>query len=71
MRLTPTTARCGIYSYMIRDAQRGLIDTIPHDLLYEEAPVSDKYLGKHPRFRVAQGADVDPPPDPRDDGVAR
>ncbi len=40
MRLTPTTARCGIYSYMIRDAQRGLIDTIPHDLLYEEAPVS-------------------------------
>ena len=41
MRLTPTTARCGIYSYMIRDAQRGLIDTIPHDLLYEEAPVSE------------------------------
>lgn len=40
MRLTPTTAHCGIYSYMIRDAQRGLIDTIPHELLYEEAPVS-------------------------------
>ena len=29
IRLTPTTARVGIYSYMIRDAQRGLLDTIP------------------------------------------
>jgi len=38
-RLTPTTARCGIYTYMIRDAQRGLLDTIPPHLLYEEAPV--------------------------------
>lgn len=25
IRLTPTTARCGVYSYMIRDAQRGLL----------------------------------------------
>jgi N-acyl-L-homoserine lactone synthetase len=41
IRLTPTTARCGIYTYMIRDAQRGLLDTIPADLLYEEAPVAD------------------------------
>ena len=40
IRLTPTTAKCGIYSYMIRDAQRGLLDTIPSNLLYEEAPVS-------------------------------
>lgn len=40
-RLTPTTTRCGIYSYMIRDAQRGLLDTIPDTLLYEEAPVAD------------------------------
>ena len=40
-RLTPTTAKCGIYSYMIRDAQKGLLDTIPSNLLYEEAPVSD------------------------------
>ena len=38
-RLTPTTTKCGIYSYMIRDAQRGLLDTIPAHLLYEEAPV--------------------------------
>jgi len=40
-RLTPTTTRCGIYTYMIRDAQRGLLDTIPADLLYDEAPVDD------------------------------
>jgi len=39
-RLTPTTTKCGIYSYMIRDAQRGLLDTIPAHLLYEEAPVA-------------------------------
>lgn len=41
VRLTPTTARCGIYSYMIRDAQRGLLDSIPADLLYGEAPVEE------------------------------
>lgn len=41
VRLTPTTHKCGIYSYMIRDAQRGLLDTIPDNLLYEEAPVAE------------------------------
>lgn len=41
VRLTPTEARCGIYSYMIRDAQRGLLDSIPQDLLYGEAPVEE------------------------------
>lgn len=40
LRLTPTTARCGIYSYMIRDAQRGLLQTIPQNLLYDAAPVN-------------------------------
>lgn len=40
IRLTPTTHRCGIYTYMIRDAQLGLLDTIPANLLYEPAPVS-------------------------------
>ncbi|MDT0682276.1 acyl-homoserine-lactone synthase [Roseicyclus sp. F158] len=40
IRLTPTTARCGIYTYMIRDAQRGLLDSIPADLLDFEAPVN-------------------------------
>ena len=41
VRLTPTTARCGIYSYMIRDAQRGLLESIPDDLLFDQAPVDD------------------------------
>jgi N-acyl-L-homoserine lactone synthetase len=41
IRLTPTTARVGIYTYMIRDAQRGLLDSIPQDLLFEEAPVAE------------------------------
>ena len=40
-RLTPTTAKCGIYTYMIRDAQRGLLDTIPANLLFDEAPVAE------------------------------
>jgi N-acyl-L-homoserine lactone synthetase len=40
IRMTPTTARCGIYSYMIRDAQLGLLESIPSDLLYDEAPVA-------------------------------
>lgn len=41
VRLTPTEARCGVYSYMIRDAQRGLLESIPSDLLYQEAPVEE------------------------------
>lgn len=40
-RLTPTTTKCGIYTYMIRDAQRGLLETIPETLLYKEAPVAE------------------------------
>ncbi|WP_245667678.1 acyl-homoserine-lactone synthase [Neptunicoccus sediminis] len=42
VRLTPTTAQCGIYTYMIRDAQRGLLEDIPSDLLICEAPVSPR-----------------------------
>jgi N-acyl-L-homoserine lactone synthetase len=41
IRLTPTTHRCGIYSYMIRDAQKGLLESIPTNLLYEPAPVAE------------------------------
>ncbi len=40
VRLTPTTHRCGIYSYMIRDAQLGLLPSIPRDLLGFPAPVA-------------------------------
>lgn len=40
VRLTPSTARCGVYSYMIRDAQLGLLGgSIPRDLLDDAAPV--------------------------------
>ena len=37
-RMTRTTAQCGAYSYMIRDAHRGLLDTIPPEILSEAAP---------------------------------
>ena len=40
IRMTPTTARCGIYTYMLGDAQKGLLDNIPSDVLFFEAPVS-------------------------------
>lgn len=40
VRLLPTTARCGCYSYMLRDAQRGMIEDIPEYVLYEPAPVA-------------------------------
>lgn len=41
VRLTPTTAKNGIYSYMIRDAQYGLLDSIPENIMDEVAPVSE------------------------------
>jgi len=40
-RLTPTIARCGICSCTIREAQRGLFDAIPTNLLHAEAPVAE------------------------------
>lgn len=53
IRLTPTTARCGIYSYMIRDAQKGLLGgSIPSDLLDAEAPV-DPYVWESSRVFVS------------------
>lgn len=42
IRLTPTTARCGVYSYMLRDAQKGMLDGIPTDVLFFEAPVNTR-----------------------------
>ncbi len=53
IRLTPTTARCGIYTYMIRDAQRGLLESIPQDLLYFEAPVAP-HIWESSRVFVSQ-----------------
>lgn len=54
IRLTPTTARCGIYSYMIRDAQLKILGgDIPTDLLYGEAPV-DPQVWESSRVFVAE-----------------
>jgi len=52
VRLTPTTHRCGIYSYMIRDAQLGLLPTIPVNLLDFEAPV-DPHVWESSRVFVS------------------
>lgn len=43
-RLLPTTAKCGIYTYMLRDAQRGLLDSIPQDCLFIDAPVEARIV---------------------------
>ncbi|MCA0928436.1 acyl-homoserine-lactone synthase [Ruegeria profundi] len=39
VRLLPSTAQCGVYSYMLRDAQRGILEGMPTDILFFEAPV--------------------------------
>jgi len=52
VRIAPTTARCGNHSYMLRDAQLGLIPQLPSDALYEEAPVS-KYIWEATRLFVS------------------
>jgi len=54
IRLTPTTAKCGIYSYMLRDAQRGLLKDIPATVLHYRAPVSDK-IWEAARLFVSDG----------------
>ncbi|MFT5161212.1 MAG: acyl homoserine lactone synthase [Paracoccaceae bacterium] len=53
IRLTPTTAKCGMYSYMIRDAQKGMLDSIPSDLLNFEAPV-DQQIWESSRVFVSK-----------------
>ena len=52
VRLTPTTHHCGIYSYMIRDAQLGLLDSIPSNLLFDQAPV-DEHIWESSRVFVS------------------
>lgn len=39
VRLMPTTSVCAQYSYMLRDAQLGLLPDIPQDVLFFKAPV--------------------------------
>jgi acyl homoserine lactone synthase len=42
IRISPTTAKVGIYSYMIRDAQLDLLKDLPLDVLFFPAPVSEQ-----------------------------
>ena len=58
VRLTPTTARCGVYSYMVRDAQRGLLDAIPAHLLDDTAPIA-AHIWDANRLFVADGVATD------------
>lgn len=39
VRMMPTTATCGIYSYMLRDAHLGLLEDFPTDVLFIDPPV--------------------------------
>lgn len=41
-RLRRTDQTNGVYSYMIRDAVRGLLPSLPAELLYEDAPVDEQ-----------------------------
>jgi len=58
VRLTPTTARCGVYSYMVRDAQRGLLESIPANLLDNPAPIAE-YIWDANRLFVADGVETE------------
>lgn len=53
VRLVPTTARCGIYSYMLKDAQNGLLEDIPNDVLFFKAPV-EKRVWEASRLFIAE-----------------
>ena len=53
-RLLPTTAKCGTYTYMMRDGQRGLLEDFPTDILFFEAPVSS-FVWEASRFFIVDG----------------
>lgn len=42
IRIAPTDTHCGVHTYMLRDAQLGLIPNLPKDALFEAAPVSSE-----------------------------
>ena len=51
-RLLPTTAQCGIYSYMLRDGQLGVLEDFPTDVLFFEAPV-EKHMWEASRLFIS------------------
>lgn len=56
VRLTPTSAKCGVYSYMVRDAQRGLLQAIPGNLLWDPAPIAPHIWDANRLFVVSDVA---------------
>lgn len=42
VRLLPTTAKCGLHTYMLRDAQKGILESMPTDVLFFDAPVEER-----------------------------
>ena len=50
--MTPTTAKCGIYTYMIRDAQLGLLGSIPLRNFCTKRPRSALLFGRQVAFIV-------------------
>jgi len=52
VRMLPTTAKCGVYSYMLRDAQLGLLQDLPTDILFFPAPVEHN-VWEATRFFIA------------------
>ncbi|WP_375690972.1 acyl-homoserine-lactone synthase [Pseudooceanicola sp. LIPI14-2-Ac024] len=57
IRLMPTTSRCAAYSYMLRDAQMNMLDSIPNDVLFFDAPVDPK-IWEATRLFIAEGVDA-------------
>ncbi|MEJ6396002.1 acyl-homoserine-lactone synthase [Gymnodinialimonas sp. 2305UL16-5] len=63
LRLRPTEEHCpsyggpGLYSYMIRDAQRGLLPSIPMNLMDDTAPI-DASIWEATRLVSIGGADA-------------
>ena len=57
IRLMPTTSRCACYSYMLRDAQLGLLPGIPDDVLFFKAPVEPK-TWEATRLFIVDGVDA-------------
>ncbi|WP_425043824.1 acyl-homoserine-lactone synthase [Primorskyibacter sp. S87] len=51
VRLLPTTAQVGMYSYMLRDAQSGILVDIPTDVLFFRAPV-EEHIWEASRFFI-------------------
>ncbi len=75
IRLTPTTARCGIYTYMIRDAQLGLLEFDSLRPPLRGGAGRSLHLGSQPRvhFEHRSRNRTDARPDPADgtDGADR